>query len=279
MKNRPLAICLVGCVVLLFFSLFVPLPLVAGPPADQRLSQSLTLSGAAHTLPGTNPMTSTFYLPLITRQLPRELHGYVTENGVPASGITVTLFKKFPHPYYSIWLGSTTTDSNGYYNFTGIPALACDPNDGPFYCWGYYIDYSSAPSPDRLMFWETVPITEYVQGAARQFATFDIGAPVLLFPNEGDVVSPTMTFTWVPRPFPADNYEVVIGPDAGVWFYNLGYTNAYTATLVGDNCNGRSCSNLYNTPLHWRIWIHTGEKYAVAYGYTYPTGVFTITAP
>ncbi len=279
MKNNLLAICLTCCAALIYFSLLIPLSSAAGLPTDRPLSSPPVSSDAADSLPGRGAMTSTFYLPIITH-LPRELHGYVTENGQPAGGITVTLYKKFPHPYYSIWLGNTTTDSNGYYNFTGIPSLSCDPNNGPIYCWGYYIDYFGPDLPSsRLKFWETVPITEYVQGTAQPFATFDIGAPVLLFPNEGDVVSPTLTFTWIPRSLPTDNYQVVIGPDADVWFYNLGYTNAYTATLVGDNCNGRSCSNLYNTPLHWRIWILTGENYAVAYGYTQPTGIFTITTP
>jgi hypothetical protein len=277
MKNSVLAIGLTGCIALLYFWFFVPLPLATGHPADQLLNSSLALSDSAHSLPGSPAITYTYYLPILAHQH-RELHGYVTENGQPAQGITVTLYKQFPHPYYYIWLGATTTDSNGYYNFTGTPSLSCDPNNGPFYCWGYYIDYFGPDVPSsRLEFWETAPITDYVQGTARQFPTFDISAPVLLFPNEGDVVSPTVIFTWVSRPFPEDNYGVVIGPDADVRFDNLGYTNAYTATLMGDVCNG-PCSRFYDTPLHWRVWIRTGENYPGAYGYTQPTGVFTITA-
>ena len=280
MKNSVLAIGLTGCIVLLYFWFFVSLPLATGHPADQLLNSSSALSDSAHSLPGSPAITHTYYLPVIAHQQ-RELHGYVTENGQPAGGITVTLYKLFPHPYYSIWLGATTTDSNGYYNFTGLPSLSCNPNDAPFYCWGYYIDYFGPDVPsNRLEFWETAPITEYVQGTAQQFATFDISAPVLLFPNEGDVVSSTVTFTWVPRSVPEDNYGVALlsiaGPDASVSFDDLGHVSAYTATLVGNICNG-PCSNYYDTPLKWRIWIRTGEKYAMAYGYTQPTGVFTIT--
>jgi hypothetical protein len=118
-----------------------------------------------------------------------------------------------------------------------------------------------------------------VQGTTQHFPTFDISAPVLLFPGAGDVVSPTLTFTWVPTLLPEDNYGLEIWEDghSGPTLYigNLGYTNAYTAAFVGNNCGG-PCSNIYDRPLQWRLSL--GRSADKGYGDMGMSGVFTITA-
>jgi hypothetical protein len=278
MKNSILATGLVGCIVLLYFWLFAPLPQATGRPIDQLPNSPSIPSNAFHSLSSTDATTFTFYLPIIARA--PELYGYVTENGQPISNISVTLFTRFPHPYAVSEVGTTKTDANGLYNFTGVPSIACEPTSYP-YCWQYYIQYDdSAPPPDRLVFWETGIITNYMQGTAQPFPTFDISAPVLLFPGAGDVVSPTLTFTWIPRSLPTDNYQLEIWEPSHSWpsiyISDLGYTNAYAATFVGDNCGG-PCANLYNRPLQWRLSLR--ESGMQGHGYMKFSGVFTITTP
>ena len=277
MKSKLFAIGLVCGVVFLYFWFLTPYSQATERPIDQLLNSPSIPSDAAHSLSSTNTITFTFYLPIIL-QPPIELHGYVTENGQPAQDISVTLSSRFPHPAAFDELGTTKTDSNGLYNFVGVPSIAC--NSYP-YCWEYYIEYydPSAP-PGRLMFWETASITNYVQGTAQQFPTFDIGAPVLISPHQGDVVSPTVTFTWAARPLPEDNYGIYLYPLTAPYYPvridNLGYISAFTMTLVGDNCNG-PCSAYYDRPLEWSIWID--YTISLGYGYTHPTGVFTVTVP
>ncbi len=286
MKNRPLAICLTCGAALLYFSLLIPLPLTAGLPTDQPLSSPSILSDTADSLPGRGAMTSTYYLPIVTNPpiiayQPRELHGYVTVNGQPAQNISISLVLKFYRWSYAVRLwASMKTDVNGLYSFTGFPSVTCDPLYAPLYCWGYYIEYSGPDLPGYMEYWETTPITEYVQGTTQQYPTFDISAPVLLFPRAGDVVSPTLTFTWIPRALPTDNYELEIwadgSPDPDIYIANLGYTNAYSANFVGNNCGG-PCANLYNRPLRWRLFLR--QSVVRGQGYMRATGFFTITAP
>lgn len=276
MKNNPLAVCLVCCVIFLYFGLLVPMPQPNGRPIDQLISSPSILANSAHSLPGNNTITSTLYLPIILRP-PLELYGYVTENGQPAKDITVTLVTQFPHPYARGTV-DTRTDENGLYNFAGVSSISCDTYP---YCWSHNIEYyDPASPPDRLVQWDTEPITNYVQGTTYQFPTFDIGAPVLISPTQGDVVSPTVTFTWLAREFPEDNYGIEIFNHGNIsaspmYIHNLGYTSVYTATLVGNNCEG-PCSRFYNSPLIWRLLTYTGRTGG---GYTRSTGVFTITTP
>ncbi len=272
MKNNVLAMGL----VMLYFGLLIPLSLATGQPTDRLLNSPAISTDAVYSLSSTGAATFTFYLPIIARA--PELYGYVTENGQPAQDIAVDLWAFHDSPFTQVWMGTVQTDATGSYNFTVPPIYSCVP--APYQlCWYFYLNYTdySAP-PGRLIFSETGPITNYILGTTRQFPTFDIGAPILLSPAPDDVVSPTVTFTWIPRPLPEDNYGLEIwdpnNPSTGplVSIGNLGYTSAYTATLLGNNCSG-PCSSLYNKPLSWRLSI------SAVNGSMSSTGPFTITAP
>ena len=172
------------------------------------------------------------------------IHGCVTENGVPVSGIEVDLFR---------WTGSTpvyltsTTTSNGYYNFTGQGSLTGDDE--------YFVDYWNETNTTRLREAWTNSLTSYIADSAAFIGDFDIKNIPLYLPGDSVVTSLPATFDWDARPNTLwDDYEFdLYDPyDGNLWFWTeptLGYEDNYS---LADLPPGFSAGNWYK----WEVWVY-----------------------
>ena len=181
------------------------------------------------------------YLPIVIRP-PGMLYGTVTEYGLPAADVNITLQRCltwFTNPGGNLvcltWDTYTAiTDRNGWYAFIDPPSLVISP--GEYYTQTYQAHWSNATSaPGRLVGWDSRTIDSYTQGDVVNLGTFDIGGIALLAPAPGVVVHFPVTFQWTPRHnAPSDSYDVCVAgglfipklnPSDLVCFGSLGYTN------------------------------------------------------
>jgi hypothetical protein len=202
------------------------------------------------------------YLPFASyQQAPRGIHGLVTEGGVPAAGITVTLqLRNAANQVSQVMLD--LTDANGYYSFIGAPTLANGDR--------YFVFYPNAEdTAARVNYWAGFLINSYTAGDEINGTDFDIANIVLTNPAPGATVTLPTTFTWNPRAAsPTDSYELNIVGDSEedadeTYFYTippLGYVGHYTLNSLPGSMD-------YNETYGWTMW-------AYGPGGTFPTGNF-----
>lgn len=214
----------------------------SGLTDQQASSESLVrMSSQVSAAPLSDTLVYSLYLPIVTRQ-PGMLYGTVTEYGLPAADVNVTLQRCltwFTNPGGNlVCLTRDTyaaiTDRHGWYAFIDLPSLVISP--GEYYSQTYQAHWTNAASaPDRLAGWDSRIIKSYAQGDIVNLGNFDIGGIALLAPTAGAVVHFPVTFQWVPRHnMPADNYRVCVSGGMiiprYVWgdlvcFDSLGHTN------------------------------------------------------
>lgn len=176
------------------------------------------------------------------------IHGLVTEKGDPASGIDLEL--RFYNGSAWSTKAATVTNADGYFSFTGMPALGPDQL--------YYVLYLNVDDPNHLYIWGTRVLESYNAGAAVPIGNFDVANIELLTPAPGATTGLPATFTWDRRSaVPTDNYEFnLFDPDDGdPYFYTvppLGYVSSYVlGGLPADFSPG--------VPYAWNMWVYGDE--------------------
>jgi hypothetical protein len=219
------------------------------------------------------------YLPLITKSA-LELYGYVTENGVPVAGVQVDLLYSpvgnCSMDYYpSNFVTSIVTDNQGLYNFTHVATLPPGSTGGqPCYATAYH---NREANPQRLATWLNRSIWPYTQGDAVLAGNFDVADISRVNPVDGAVLpqppgvySVTLSFDWIPRPIPSDNYFLdLVGVYGSV---SLGNTGHYERTF-SYNCIVCPLPRLYPGPSYtWRLLVSnsSGGGYTFQSAFTVP---------
>jgi hypothetical protein len=127
------------------------------------------------------------------------IQGRITMKGANAAGVNVEL--RFHNGVDWSTVVSTTTGSDGIYQFTNAPSLASGQR--------YYVRYSNTTQDSsRLSGWYTADLTSYLAGQAVNIGNFDIADIPLLAPI-GTPLSVPYTFLWLVRPnSPTDHYFI-----------------------------------------------------------------------
>lgn len=216
--------------------------------------------GAFEFDPNNNPITQIF-LPLVQKAKPRlGINGTVTENGAPATGVSLDL--RFYNGSYWSTLAITTTDADGDYFFTDIPSLGSGQR--------YYVRYqntSTGGNPNRLWTWHTQSLTAYTAGSNVAIGNFDLANITLISPADNATVNVPHTFQWTPRTAsPTDIYEFdLYDPyDFNPGFYPIvGYVGSYTLNSLPP---GFGAGPLYV----WEVWVYSPDG---GFGISYETRV------
>jgi CSLREA domain-containing protein len=160
------------------------------------------------------------YLPLIrSYRPPSGIYGKVTDNGIPAAGVQLTLIRS------GYTLSTTVTHPDGSFEFTSVPSLAV----GQY----YRVDYHGADS-DHIGIWITRKLTSYAAGSTVHIGDFDIANVDLLTPMNGAAVTLPYAFEWIPRAgVPSDSYELML-TDGDSYYHStpLGYVSSFTLTTL-----------------------------------------------
>jgi hypothetical protein len=151
--------------------------------------------------------------------------GRVLEKGSGVSGVALDL-RFWNGSSWSTQL-STTSGSNGVYQFSGAPSLIVGQK--------YYVRYDNPTNTTtRIGYWRSNDIEEYTAGTNYQVNDFDITNIALTSPAPDATVSLPRTFQWTVRSgVPTDSYEWdLFDPydgDPSWWTYpTLGYVGGYT---------------------------------------------------
>lgn len=188
------------------------------------------------------------YLPAIISQptAPRGIYGLITQDGVPAAGITVTLQLRQGNNVTPVM--AVTTDANGNYAFLDAPSLGSGQR--------YFVFYPNAENvASRVSFWTGFLIDSYTAGEELPGTDFDIANITLFSPPPASVVTVPTIFIWNPRPAsPGDSYEFNLIDDETqqTYFYTnppLGYVNNYTLDSLPGNM-------AYGEGYAWTIWAY-----------------------
>ena len=185
------------------------------------------------------------YLPLIRNYRPPSgIYGTVTDNGLPAAGVQLTLLRS------GYALSTTITEADGSFAFTSAPSLAAGQR--------YRVFYSGSPNPNHLGLWDTRSITTYATGSTVHIGDFDIANVELLTPTNAVSVTLPQTFQWTPRAgVPTDNYELAMLQDGNYYYSDpLGYASSFNlTTLPAGFTQGQSCIwTVSVSRLRWRVW-------------------------
>jgi uncharacterized repeat protein (TIGR01451 family) len=200
------------------------------------------------------------FLPLINKPL-AGIQGYVTLNGAPVAFVTLEL-RRFNGQAFSTEL-STSTDSQGFYNFASASSL------GPGEI--YYVRYLNDTNPGFLSYWGTADITTYTAGGSVAAGNFDIADVALQAPPPGANVSLPTFFQWAVRPAtPSDSYQLALfDPDGDAYTQSglLGYVNSVNVGGVPSDFHS-------GTPYGWYININSPDG-GVGTSYYYRLVTFT----
>ena len=202
------------------------------------------------------PASTSLYLPIISRGgtvvTGGGIHGSVTLNGSPASGVSLSLLVYDPVSSWTV-RQTMTTEGNGGYNFVNLPALTAGQK--------YLVQYQNSDQlSGRLWMWETQSLTEYAVGQDVQLPTFDITDFVLSLPDPGAALTFPITFTWNTRQ-PGESYELnVYGDNYRPWWYSSATQDANSFVLTGlpQDPNTQEMFQ-YNVLYNWVVWVY-GEQ-------------------
>ncbi len=210
----------------------------------------------------TTPPNSTIYLPVIMKKdfgcnNPTGIYGQVANGSVAASGVSLSLRACTSGGCFTHI--TTTTDSNGCYNFIGASSLPSN-----YY---YYVRYlnSSSTYNNRLYLWSADRISSYTAGANTYGGNFDLADVVLVSPGSSSAAPLPMTFSWNIRnssemykwelyDYFDGNPYASLGPEYG--------RSSYTLTSLPS---GFSTYTLYG----WDALVYTADGYGVPYYYNY----------
>ncbi len=182
----------------------------SGPPAGSIPAPGIVL-------------TYTTYLPMVMKNYVQGIYGYLNQGGAPIGGISVALWLKNGSSYSTV--ATTTTNSAGYYLFTGIPALAAGQS--------YYVLYwNTEANSSRLSSWGSADVTSYSSGSSVYLGISDLANIALVSPSHGTTVTLPRLFQWTARAATtSDSYFWILfdpyGPDEAV-IGPLGYVGGYT---------------------------------------------------
>ncbi len=184
------------------------------------------------------------------------IQGHVTLNGSNISGVTVELFLK-PASGTAISKGTTSTGSDGIYQFTGAATLTSGQK--------YYVRYrnTSTSYNSRIAAWYTDYITAYKTGARAYAGNFDIADALLVSPS-GALYAP-YSFSWVARNKSPYDYYFVEVYDAAYTIY--AFTNS---TLHASSLNFNTVPSGFSTGVsyYWDVGIY-GNDGGIGYSYYY----------
>ncbi len=198
------------------------------------------------------------YIPLINKAYPpRGIYGLVTENGLPAANIQLSL--RFYNGSSWSTIAEKYTGWDGSYSFGNVPGLY----PGQY----YYVRYLNQSYPSRLFTWHTQSIGTYYSGSDFHIGDFDIANVELLLPADYQLVSFPVTFMWTPRPAtPWDSYELdLYDPyDGDPYFYTdppLGYVGSFTLS-------SRPYGFYDGEPYLWEVWVYSPDGgYGICWDY------------
>jgi hypothetical protein len=193
------------------------------------------------------------FLPLVSVNAGGNLFGQVSQNGMKASGITLTLCRlDSPSATSCTSMGSTTTQADGTYTFHNLPALGTGQK--------YYAYFkNSTLTSGRLWYWQTRSLATYTLGSQTLLGNFDIGDIKLISPSSPITVTLPVAFTWQTRSAsPSDSYEFdLYEPQSGSpYFYTqppLGYVGSYQLKSLPSGF-------LANTRYVWEVWVYSPDK-------------------
>jgi hypothetical protein len=193
------------------------------------------------------------YLPLLSVNAGGKLFGQVSQNGIKASGISLTLCRlNSPSATSCTSMGSTTTQADGTYAFYSMPTLGAGQK--------YYAYFkNSAITSGRLWYWQTRSLVTYTTGSQVLLGNFDIGDIKLVSPSSPITVTLPVAFTWQTRSAsPSDSYEFdLYEPQSGSpYFYTqppLGYLGSYQLKSLPSGF-------LANTRYVWEVWVYSPDK-------------------
>lgn len=191
------------------------------------------------------------------------IYGQVTYQGTPISGVGLRL-RFFDGNDWST-SATTTTDSDGQYDFVGAPSLSPGQK--------YRVVYNNNGMGDSYLWWWIGPsITSYAAGSTVHGGDFDIANVSLLEPPATATRTLPVTFRWARRELSGYTYKLWI-LDRDVGFYwnsgDLGDTDSYTLESLAPGME-------YGHPYRWVVWIYHGSD---SFGESYYYRSITLAEP
>jgi hypothetical protein len=193
------------------------------------------------------------YIPLLSLNAGGSLYGQVTENGVKASGVLLTLCRlNSPSDTNCTKMGSTATQANGTYAFANMPSLQTGQS---------YLAYfqNTSVTNGRLWYWQTRNLVTYTLGSQVPLGNFDIADIKLISPSSSVTVTLPETFNWQVRSAsPSDSYEFdLYEPNSSSpYFYTqppLGHVGSYQLKSLPAGFSA-------NTRYVWEIWAYAPDN-------------------
>jgi len=189
------------------------------------------------------------------------IHGQVRFQGSGLGGINL-LLRQCPTAascdLATSQVAATTTDENGYYQFTGVPSL---PAGNTYFVFYFNHSKGSNNPDDRFLWrWYSPSISSYSAGSSVAAGDFDLDDVTLTGPRT-DSTSLPVTFSWNPRNQPGEHYAwelfdlqsgatmCISDPDSG---NSLELTEA---DLLG------SCGGSFGVEYGWFVWAVAGPAW------------------
>jgi len=155
-------------------------------------------------------------------------------------------------------VAETTTDENGYYQFTGVPSLPA----GNIYFVFYFNHNDGNNTPDDRFLWRWYgpDITSYSAGRSVAGGDFEINDVPLTSPRTERTTLP-VTFAWNPRGLPGERYSWEL------FDLQTGATKCVSDPATGgslelgeDNFLG-VCNGSYGVEYGWFVWAIAGPAW------------------
>jgi hypothetical protein len=237
--------------------LFMPIVLSLAGGIGATPTRTLTSVPTA-TLAGTPTPTSTPTPTATVIPTPgaQGIHGHVTYGGAAVPGIQLAL-RVYDDSSEST-VGTTYTNADGSYLFTGIPSLA--PGET------YYVRYGPNYTDNRYVtVWYGPDITWYMAGTSVAGGDLDIANVSLTSPASGSTLPLPVTFGWQRRNVTTDTYRwILFDPNnpAVAWATgDLGYVGQFTLTNLPQGAQ-------YWKAYGWYLMVYSGpDSFGLSYYY------------
>ncbi len=195
------------------------------------------------------------------------IYGQFRYRGVGVAGLKLWL-RKCPANaacnFQTSKVASALTDANGYYQFTGVPALPA----GHFYT-VYFLNSPDGENPgdDRYLWrWFGRVINTYSAGANVHGGDADVEDIHLTGPSAEEITLPA-TFTWAARSQPGERYAwELFDPETGA---TLCYSDPATSTSFQLTASTftNNCGGAYDRSYGWFAWVVDGATWDNNNGY------------
>jgi hypothetical protein len=209
------------------------------------------------------------YIPLLSLNAGGRLYGQVTQNGVKAPGVPLTLCRlDSPSNTNCTKMGSAITQADGSYAFYNMPSLQTGQK---------YLAYfqNASLTSGRLWYWQTRSLVTYTLGSQVLLGNFDVADIKLISPSSSVTVTLPVAFTWQMRSAsPSDSYEFdLYEPNSlSPYFYTqppLGHVGSYQLKSLPTGFSA-------NTRYTWEIWAYAPDN---ALGISLESRPIAFTAP